>query len=81
MMQDWANRLDLWAQGYAQAAGAPLTIRLEGVASQSIQVNALRVAALAHNILAEPEMRRETGEGEHLGSRQSNCMLRSEAMI
>lgn len=26
MMQDWANRLDLWAQGHAQAAGAPLTI-------------------------------------------------------
>lgn len=37
MMQDWANRLDLWAQGHVQAASAPLTIRLEGTASQPVR--------------------------------------------
>lgn len=33
MMQDWANRLDLWGQGQLKAASSPLTIRLEGAAS------------------------------------------------
>jgi len=33
MMQDWANRLDLWGQGKPKAASSPLTIRLEGAAS------------------------------------------------
>lgn len=33
MMQDWANRLDLWGQGKHEAASSPLTIRLEGTAS------------------------------------------------
>ncbi|WP_055128003.1 tyrosine-type recombinase/integrase [Pseudomonas mediterranea] len=33
MMQDWANRLDLWGQGQLMAARSPLTIRLEGAAS------------------------------------------------
>ncbi|WP_447792096.1 tyrosine-type recombinase/integrase [Pseudomonas farris] len=33
MMQDWANRLDLWGQGQPKAASSPLTIRLEGAAS------------------------------------------------
>ena len=33
MMQDWANRLELWAQGKHDAASSPLTIRLEGTAS------------------------------------------------
>ncbi len=33
MMQDWANRLDLWGQGKPKAASSPLTIRLEGPAS------------------------------------------------
>ncbi|MGO4799680.1 tyrosine-type recombinase/integrase [Pseudomonas sp. W22_MBD1_FP4] len=33
MMQDWANRLDLWGQGQQKAASSPLTILLEGAAS------------------------------------------------
>jgi integrase len=33
MMQDWANRLDLWVQGHAKAASSPLTIQLEGASS------------------------------------------------
>lgn len=50
MMQDWANRLDLWGQGQLKAASSPLTIRLEGAASQpsfesananSIEVNGI----------------------------------------
>lgn len=57
MMQDWSNRLDLWAQGHAQAAGAPLTIRLEGTASQPMPLDALRVVAPMHSILAQPESR------------------------
>lgn len=33
MMQDWADRLDLWEQGLLEAASTHLTIRLEGMAS------------------------------------------------
>ncbi len=40
MMQDWANRLDLWGQGQLRAASSPLTIRLEGAASLPSQENA-----------------------------------------
>jgi len=55
MMQDWANRLDLWAQGYTQAAGAPLTIRLEGTASVPARTDATQFVAPLHNALAQPE--------------------------
>jgi len=45
MMQDWANRLDLWGQGQLKAASSPLTIRLEGAASlpslESANTNAI----------------------------------------
>jgi Integrase len=40
MMQDWANRLDLWGQGQLKAASSPLTIRLEGAASLPTLENA-----------------------------------------
>ena len=40
MMQDWANRLDLWGQGQLKAASSPLTIRLEGAASLPLLENA-----------------------------------------
>ncbi|WDG77532.1 tyrosine-type recombinase/integrase [Pseudomonas chlororaphis] len=40
MMQDWANRLDLWGQGQPKAASSPLTIRLEGAASLPLLENA-----------------------------------------
>lgn len=36
MMQDWANRLDLWVQGHAEAASSSSTIRLEGVSQLSL---------------------------------------------
>ena len=39
MMQDWANRLDLWGQGKPKAASSPLTIRLEGAASLPLLEN------------------------------------------
>lgn len=39
MMQDWANRLDLWGQGQLKAASSPLTIRLEGAASLPLLEN------------------------------------------
>ncbi|MEE1926537.1 integrase arm-type DNA-binding domain-containing protein [Pseudomonas sp. 148P] len=55
MMQDWANRLDLWAQGHAQAASAPLTIRLEGTASLPTRADAMRVQAPLYSVLSQPE--------------------------
>lgn len=44
MMQDWANRLDLWVQGHAKAASSPLTIRLEGASQLSLGLQSLPVA-------------------------------------
>ncbi|WP_340053153.1 tyrosine-type recombinase/integrase [Pseudomonas sp. JAI120] len=45
MMQDWANRLDLWGQGQQKAASSPLTILLEGAASlpplENVNANAV----------------------------------------
>lgn len=63
MMQDWANRLDLWAQGQAQAAGAPLSIRLEGTASQQMPTDVLRAAVPLHNIPVQtnPRLGRKDG--------------------
>lgn len=58
MMQDWANRLDLWAQGKHEAASSPLTIRLEGTASLPEAVGAAStslvydVAAASKRVLA-----------------------------
>lgn len=46
MMQDWANRLDLWGQGKPKAASSPLTIRLEGAASLPLLENANANAVL-----------------------------------
>lgn len=46
MMQDWANRLDLWGQGKPKAASSPLTIRLEGAASLPLLENAKGNAVL-----------------------------------
>ncbi|WP_339532292.1 site-specific integrase [Pseudomonas mucidolens] len=46
MMQDWANRLDLWGQGQLKAANSPLTIRLEGAASLPLLENAKGNAVL-----------------------------------
>ncbi|MGB5957806.1 tyrosine-type recombinase/integrase [Pseudomonas sp.] len=41
MMQDWANRLDLWMQGHGKAASSPLTIRLEGASQLSLGLQSL----------------------------------------
>ncbi|MGQ7859797.1 tyrosine-type recombinase/integrase [Pseudomonas sp. 32A] len=46
MMQDWANRLDLWGQGQLKAASSTLTIRLEGAASLPLLENAKGNAVL-----------------------------------
>ncbi len=50
MMQDWANRLDLWLQGHAKAASSPLTIRLEGASQMSQGQMSLPVAP-AHPLM------------------------------
>ncbi|MES3707345.1 integrase arm-type DNA-binding domain-containing protein [Pseudomonas putida] len=65
MMQDWANRLDLWAQGQVQAAGAPLTIRLEGTASLPVRTVATQAPGPLHNELlqAEPRGKRYSANG------------------
>ncbi|MFS2068418.1 tyrosine-type recombinase/integrase [Pseudomonas sp. CT11-2] len=48
MMQDWANRLDLWGQGQLKAASSPLTIRLEGAASLPL-LESTNAAVVAYN--------------------------------
>lgn len=55
MMQDWANRLDLCAQGHVQAASAPLTIRLEGTASVPARPDATQFVVPPRNVLSQPE--------------------------
>lgn len=57
MMQDWANWLDLSAQGYAQAAGAPFTIRLEETASSPAREAPTLIATPLHSVLAQSESR------------------------
>lgn len=54
MMQDWANRLDLWAQSKHEAASSPLTIRLEGTASLPEAVGAAS-ASLVYDVAAVPK--------------------------
>lgn len=54
MMQDWANRLDLWAQGKHEAASSPLTIRLEGAVSLTEAVGAV-TASLIYEIESKPK--------------------------
>jgi len=55
MMQDWANRLDLCAQGHVQAASAPLTIRLEGTGSLPARLDATQFVVPLHNVISQPE--------------------------
>lgn len=54
MMQDWANRLDLWAHGKHEAASSPLTIRLEGTASLTEAVGAASTS-LVYDVEAAPK--------------------------
>ncbi|PVZ41179.1 integrase arm-type DNA-binding domain-containing protein [Pseudomonas sp. CC120222-01a] len=56
MMQDWANRLDLCAQGHVKAAEAPLTIRLEGSASLSVH-SGVQQAVSMPNVLVHPDQK------------------------
>ncbi|HCL4030619.1 integrase arm-type DNA-binding domain-containing protein [Pseudomonas aeruginosa] len=54
MMQDWANRLDLWVQGHTKAAASPLTIRLEGVSQLSFGLQSLLLPPVRSGM--KPEM-------------------------
>lgn len=51
MMQDWADRLDLWEQGQIEAAGTHLTIHLEGIARLPSQVPAPTSMAAALDLV------------------------------
>ena len=65
MMQDWANRLDLWAQGKHEAASSPLTIRLEGTASL-LTAEGEAGGSLVYNVPAAPKkfMAASNAEGD-----------------
>jgi len=54
MMQDWADRLDLFEQNMAEAASMPLTIRLEGVPVVSDEEAAAAPPATAEKAAAAP---------------------------
>ena len=54
MMQDWADRLDLFEQNMAKAASMPLTIRLEGVPVVSDGEAAAAPPATAEKAAAAP---------------------------
>ncbi|TCO75562.1 integrase [Plasticicumulans lactativorans] len=54
MMQDWADRLDLFEQNMAEAASMPLTIRLEGVPVVSDGEAAAAPPATAEKAAAAP---------------------------
>jgi integrase len=77
MMQDWANRLDLWGQGKPKAASSPLTIRLEGAASLPLLENAKGNAVLYSSSFppaAAPATMRDSRENAHIGSSRSPVM-------
>ncbi|MDF2792436.1 tyrosine-type recombinase/integrase [Pseudomonas sp. SMSB3] len=76
MMQDWANRLDLCAQGHVQAASAPLTIRLEGTASAPARTDATQFVAPLHNVLAQPKPK-----GADYGAKPCRPAVDSQAEI
>ncbi|APO83369.1 integrase arm-type DNA-binding domain-containing protein [Pseudomonas sp. GD03817] len=61
MMQDWANRLDLWLQGHAKAASSPLTIRLEGASQLSLGLQGLPLAPVRSGM--NPGMNSMPAEG------------------
>ena len=74
MMQDWANRLDLWGQGKPKAASSPLTIRLEGAASLPLLENAKGNAVLYSSSLAPataPSTMLVSSEKDPIGPNQS----------
>lgn len=62
MMQDWANRLDLWAQGKHEAASSPLTIRLEGAVSVT-GVVAAATASLIDEVESKPKGAEHVDQG------------------
>ncbi|MFL1416571.1 tyrosine-type recombinase/integrase [Pseudomonas fildesensis] len=70
MMQDWANRLDLWGQGQLKAASSPLTIRLEGAASLPLLENAKGNAVLYSSFppATAPAAMLGSGENAPMGS-------------
>ncbi|MGY3303211.1 hypothetical protein ACVK1X_002509 [Pseudomonas sp. PvR086] len=73
MMQDWANRLDLWGQGKPKAASSPLTIRLEGAASLPLLENATGNAVLCSSSFAPataPSTMLVSSEKDPIGSIQ-----------
>ncbi|WP_409322606.1 tyrosine-type recombinase/integrase [Pseudomonas putida] len=53
MMQDWANRLDLWGQGHAKAASSPLTIRLEGASQLSLGLQSVPLTPILSSMKPE----------------------------
>lgn len=61
MMQDWANRLDLWLQGHAKAASSSLTIRLEGASQLSLGLQSLPLSPVPSFL--KPEMSSMPAEG------------------
>ncbi|MNJ28681.1 putative prophage CPS-53 integrase [compost metagenome] len=61
MMQDWANRLDLWMQGHANAASSPLTIRLEGASQLSLGLQSFPFTP--GRCVMKPEMNPVVGDG------------------
>lgn len=54
MMQDWANRLELWAQGKHEAACSRLTIRLEGTAPL-LTVEGGASTSLVYDVVSAPK--------------------------
>lgn len=58
MMQDWADRLDLFEQGQVEAASAHLTVRLEGFpapAGATDESGSLSIAAASALVLSKPQ--------------------------
>ncbi|HEY0288023.1 MAG TPA: integrase arm-type DNA-binding domain-containing protein [Pseudomonas sp.] len=84
MMQDWANRLDLWGQGKPKAASSPLTIRLEGAASLPLLENAKGNAVLYSSSFASATVSStmlDSSEKDPIGPNQSSvvpALIRTE---
>jgi hypothetical protein len=86
MMQDWANRLDLWAQGKLEAASSTLTIRLEGTVSLPVTMGAVGSSMLSEMIAQPKRAKSSLGADGHapasrLSAPENDVVAVAEPMI
>jgi integrase len=84
MMQDWANRLELWAQGKHEAACSPLTIRLEGTAPL-LAAEGGASTSLVYDVASAPKRVTASlgaeGDASRPGAREEGAVVADEPVV